>query len=243
MSVPREKVWTPTLLPTLWVNCYEHYRYYLFSKISWVLVGQALQCSCLENPRDGGAWWAAISGVAQSRTRLKRLSSSSILLSEFTMATALLLFSQSALSDSLQPHGLQHTRLPCHLPISRSLLKLLSIESVMPFNHLVLCHPLFLLPSIFQASGSFIMSQLFASHGQSIGASASASVLPMNIQGWSPCSPRGSQESSPEPQFKSISSSSLSLLCGPTLTSIHDYWKNHSFDYTNLCWQTNVSAF
>ena len=104
--------------------------------------------SCLESSRDGGAWWAAISGVAQSRTRLKRLSSSSILLSEFTMATALLLFSQSALSDSLQPHGLQHTRLPCHLPISRSLLKLLSIESVMPSNHLVLCRP-FLLPSIF----------------------------------------------------------------------------------------------
>ena len=75
---------------------------------------------------------------------------SGILLSGFTMATALLLFSQSALSNSLQPHRLQHTKLPCHLPISQSLLKLMSIESVMPSNHLILCRPL-LLPLIFQS--------------------------------------------------------------------------------------------
>ena len=65
---------------------------------------------------------------------------------------------------------------------SWSLLKLMSIESVMPSSHLILCRPLLLLPSIFPASGSFQMSQLFASGGQSIGVSASASVLPMNIQ-------------------------------------------------------------
>ena len=70
---------------------------------------------------------------------------------------------------------------------SRSLLKLLSIELVMPSNRLILCHPLLLLPSILPlhkmlASGSFKMSQFFASSGQSIGVSASASVLPMNIQ-------------------------------------------------------------
>ena len=65
---------------------------------------------------------------------------------------------------------------------SRSLLKLMSIESVMPSNHLILCHPLLLLPSIFLASGSFPMSQFFVSGGQNIGASASTSVLPMNIQ-------------------------------------------------------------
>ena len=95
----------------------------------------------------------------------------------------------------------------------------------------------------FLALGSFQMSQFFTSGGQSIGASASASVLPMNIQDWFPlgwtgwlsCSPRDSQESSPTPQFKSISSSVLSFLYSPTQTSIHDYWKNHSFDYTNLC--------
>ena len=70
--------------------------------------------------------------------------------------------------------------------ISRSLLKLMSIKSVMPPNHLILCCPLLLLPSIFLRTGSFQMSQFFASGGQSIGVSASASVLPMNIQDWFP---------------------------------------------------------
>ena len=78
------------------------------------------------------------------------------------------------------------------------------------------------------------MSQLFTSGGQRIGVSASTSVLPMNTQDWlplgwlvgSPCSPRDSQESSPTPQFKSINSSVLSFLHSPTVTSIHDHWKN-----------------
>ena len=65
---------------------------------------------------------------------------------------------------------------------SWSLLKLMSIESVIPSNHLILCRPLLLPPSIFPASGSFPMSQFFASGGQSTGIPASASVLPMNIQ-------------------------------------------------------------
>jgi len=92
------------------------------------------------------------------------------------------------------------------------------------------------------------MNWLFASGGQSIG--ASASVLPMNIQSRFPLGLTGliflvskGQESSPTPQFKSISSSALSLLSGPALTSVHDYWKNHSFDYTDLCWQSDISAF
>ena len=71
---------------------------------------------------------------------------------------------------------------------SQHLLKLMSTESVIPSNHLILCRPLLLLPSIFPGSGSFQMSQFFASGGQSIGASASASVLPVNIQD---CSPLG----------------------------------------------------
>ena len=85
---------------------------------------------------------------------------------------------------------------------------------------------------------SFPMSQLFAWGGQSTGVSALASFLPKKSQGWSPseglvgspCWPRDSQESSPTPQFKSINSSALSLLHTPNLTSIHDYWKNHSLD-------------
>ena len=60
---------------------------------------------------------------------------------------------------------------------------------------------------------------------------------------WSSCCPKDSQESSPAPQFKNTSSLALSFLYGQTLTSIQDYWKNHSFDYTDLCWQGNVSAF
>ena len=89
----------------------------------------------------------------------------------------------------------------------------------------------------FLASGYFSMSQLFASCVQSIGASASASILPMNIQDWFPLGltgwisyfPRDSQESSPKPHFESINSLVLSLLYGPTLTPIHDYWTNHQF--------------
>ena len=69
---------------------------------------------------------------------------------------------------------------------SQSLLKLMSIESVIPSNYLILCHPLLFLPSIFPASGSFPMSQLFASGGQSTGVSASTSFLPMNTQDWFP---------------------------------------------------------
>ena len=87
------------------------------------------------------------------------------------------------MSNSLQPHGPQHTR-PLSIINSRSLLKLMSIESVMPSNHLILCCPLLLLPSTFPTSGSFQMSQLFTSRGQSTGVLASASVLPMNIPDW-----------------------------------------------------------
>ena len=138
----------------------------------------------------------------------------------------------------------------------------MSMESGMLSNPLILCHPVLLFSFLiyflfsfclqsFPASESFSMSWLFASGGWSTGASASASVLSMNIQDWFPlcwlvgslCSPRNFQESSPTLQFKNINSSVLSLLYGPTLTSIYDYWKNNSFDYTDLCWQSNVSAY
>ena len=112
--------------------------------------------------------------------------------------------------------------------------KLLSIES----SHLILYHPLLLLPQTLPASESFPVSQLFPWGGHSIGVSSLASVLPKNTQGcsplewtrWSPCSPRDSQESSPTRQFKSINSLVLSFLHSPILTSIHDYRKNHSLD-------------
>ena len=146
---------------------------------------------------------------------------------------------------------LQHTRLPCPslspgiwinlCPLSRWCYPTIS-SSVAPFSS---C------PRFFPASESFPMSQLFTSGGPSTGASASALVLPINIQGCFPLGwtglislcPRDSQESSPAPQFESINSLALSLLYAPTLTSIHDYWKNHSFYYMDICWQRNVSAF
>ena len=98
--------------------------------------------------------------------------------------------------------------------ISQSLFKLASIELAMPSSHLIFRRFLLILPSVFPAPGSFPMSSLFASGGQSTGVSASASVLPMNIQGRFPLGLSGlislqskdSQESSPTPQFKSIKS-------------------------------------
>ena len=127
--------------------------------------------------------------------------------------------------------------------ISQSLLKLMSIESMILSNHLVLCCPFSSCLQSCPGSGSSNESAL-ASGGQNIG--ASALVLPMNIQDWFPLGLTGLsplEESSSTPQFKSINSSVLRLLYGPTLTSVHDYWKNHGFDYTDLCQQSDVSAF
>ena len=152
----------------------------------------------------------------------------------------MLFSSLSLMSDSLRPHRLQHARLlypplcPRVCSDSRPLIQqcfLTISSSAAPFS--------FCLQS-FPASGSFPMSWLFTSGGQNIG--TSASVLPMNIQGWfplgltwSPFSSRGSQESSLASQFKSISSLALILLYDPTITWVHDYWKNHSFNYLDLC--------
>ena len=147
-------------------------------------------------------------------------------------------FSRSVVSDSLRPHGLQHARPPCPSPTpgtcsnscpSSQWCHPTISSSVVPFSS---C------PQSFPKSGSFQMSQLFASGGQIIGVSASTSVLPVNTQDWSPlgwlvgspCSPKDSQESSPTPQFESINSSALGFLYSPTFTSIHDYWKYHNLD-------------
>jgi len=154
------------------------------------------------------------------------------------------------MSHSLRPHELQHSKSPCP-----------SLTSGVYSNSCPLsqwCHPTILSSLIpfsrllsFPASESFQMSQFFTSRGQSIGVSASASVLPMNIQDWFPLGwtswislqSKDSQESSPTPQFKSIISSALSFLYSPTLTSIHEYWENHSLDEIYFCWQSDVSAF
>ena len=143
-------------------------------------------------------------------------------------------FSRSVVSDSLWPHELQQGRPPCPSPApgvhsdshpsSRWCHPTIS-SSVVPFcSHL----------QSFPASGSFLMSQFSLTV---------AKVLKFQLQHQSfrsdflqdqlaraPCSTRDSQESSPAPQFEGINSSALSLLYGPTLTSTHEYWKNHHFD-------------
>ena len=103
-------------------------------------------------------------------------------LSDWTnLITLLLLFSRQVVFDSLQPNELQHTRLPC--PSLSPRVWLMSTELMMPSNHLILCLHLLLPPSIFPSLRIFSKEWLFMSGGQSIGASASASVLPINIQG------------------------------------------------------------
>ena len=107
----------------------------------------------------------------------------------FHLKTLSIQFSCSVLSDSLWPHGLQHVRPPCPSPTPRVYSNF--IESVMPSSHLILCHPILCHPLLpcpqsFPASGSFPKNQFFTSGGQSTGLSASASVLPMNVQDWFP---------------------------------------------------------
>ena len=118
----------------------------------------------------------------------------------------------------------------CH-----SLLKLMSIESVMPSNHLILCHPLLLLPLIFPSLKVFSNESVlcirwpeYCTFNFSISPSNAYSGLISFRMDWLDL--LAVQGTSPTPQFKSINFSVLSFLYGPTLTSIHDYWKNHRFD-------------
>ena len=142
--------------------------------------------------------------------------------------------------DSLRPHELQHTRLSCpslspwvcsvSCPLSQWCHPTIS-PTVVPFFSCFQSVP---------ASGFFPVNRLFASGGHSIEASASASAL--LIQGWFPLGltgfisllSKGLARVFSTPQFENINSLMPSLLYGPTVTSICDYWKNHSFDYTDL---------
>ena len=150
----------------------------------------------------------------------------------------LLLVSCSVMSDSLRPHGLQHSQASLSFTISQSLLKLIFIELLMLSNHLILCCPLPLLPSIFPSIRVFsnelalhIRWPKYWSFNFSISPSNEYSgLISLLLTGLIPYCPRDSQKSSPALQFESINSWALSLLYGTTLTSIHDYWKNHSFD-------------
>ena len=126
------------------------------------------------------------------------------------------------------------------------------IELVMPSSHLILCHPLLLLPPVPPSIRVFSNESTLRMRWPNYW-SFSFSISPSNehpglislrmdwldlleVQG-------DSQESSRTPQFKTINFLALSFLHSPTLTSIHDHWKNHSLDQMDLCWQSNVSAF
>ena len=121
---------------------------------------------------------------------------------------------------------------------SQSLLKLMSTESVMPSSHLILCHPLLLLPSTFPSIRVFSNESILHirwpkdwSFSFSISPSNEQSGLISLRMDWLDLfAVQGTLKSSPTSQFKSINSLALSLLYSPTLTSIHDYWENHSFD-------------
>ena len=152
----------------------------------------------------------------------------------------------------MRPHGLQHTKAFLFFTIPQSLLKLMSIELVMLSNHLILCHHLLLLRSIFPSIRVF--SNEWALHIRwpkywsltfsIIHSNEHSQLISFRIDCFdllAVCS-RDSQESSPTPQFKSINSLVLSFLPSPSLTSIRDHWKNHSLDFTDVCWQTDISV-
>ena len=164
--------------------------------------------------------------------RIPCLSLCSRVYGQATIANSSVQFSHSVLSDSLWPHGLQHARIPCPSLYLRICSNSCPLSQ---WYHPTISSPVTQFssyPEPFPASESFPRSWLFASDSQSIGTSASVSVLSMNVQGWfplgylvwTPCFPGDSQDSSPIPQFKSINSSVLSLLYCPARISIHDYW-------------------
>ena len=109
---------------------------------------------------------------------------------------------------------------------SQSLLKLMSIEFVMPSSHLILCRPHLLLPSVFPTIRVFEMSHFFTSGGQSIGASASTSVLPMNIQDWFPLGWTG---------WISLQSKGLSSVFSNTTVQKQEHWLSHVLSCLSAC--------
>ena len=162
--------------------------------------------------------------------------------------------------NSLWPYELQHTSIPCpslspwvcsnSCPLSQWYHPTIS-SSVTSFPPLSPPFPPLSPPSqSFPASKSFPISWHFASSGQSIGASASASVLPIHIQGWFPLEMTGLISLLSNGLSRVFSCTTLwkhqffgAQLYVPNLAPINDSWKNHSFDNMNLCWQSDVSVF
>ena len=134
--------------------------------------------------------------------------------------------------------------------ISWSLLKYMSIETVMLSNHFILHCPIFFFPWVWLSIRFFCGESALLIRWRKYWSFSFSISLYMKFRveisyGWLvwSCCPRDSQATSPAPELESINSPMLSLLYGPTLISIHDCWKNHSFDYRDLCQQSNISAF
>ena len=144
--------------------------------------------------------------------------------------------------------GLQHTRLPLSFSNSQSLLKLMSIESAMPSNHVILCCPLLLLPSIFPSIRVFSKQSSLHMRWPKYWNFIFSLKLPVSIQSWFPLgltdllSKRFSRVFSNTTVQKHHFFGAQHFLW-TALTSVHDYWKKHSFDSMDLCWQSDVSAF
>ena len=161
-----------------------------------------------------------------------------------------MLFSSVTMSCStLQAHGLKHTRLP--FTISQSLLKLISIKSVMPFNHHILCH-LLLLSTVFSSirvsSNGLALSVRWSKYWSFCFTISPSNeylgLISFNIDWIDILAVQGTLKSLL--QYHSSKESvllALSLLYCLTLTSRHDYWKNYSFEHIDLCQQNDVSAF
>ena len=156
-----------------------------------------------------------------------------------------MLFSCSVMSDSFQlPMDCSMSGFPVlqYLPEFAQTKVHWVDDTIQPFYHLLPPSPPAL--NLSQHQGLFQWVGSFHQVAKVLELQLQHQSLPMNIQGWFPLGLTGlnSQESSPAPQFKSINSLGPSLLYSPAVTSVHDYWKNHSFDYADFCWQNDVSA-
>ena len=151
------------------------------------------------------------------------------------------LFSCSVMSEPLWPHGLQHRR----FPVLRHLQEITQTHVYWVSDAIQASRPL---PCPFPLACSLSQHQgvfqwVGSSHQIAKALAFQLQHRPSNELVWSPCCPRDSQESFPAPQLESINSSALSLLYDPALTSIRDYWENHSFDYMEVCQRSDASAF
>ena len=152
-------------------------------------------------------------------------------------------FSHSVMSDSLWPHGLQRARLPCPSPTPRACSDSLFFKSVMSSNHLILCHPLVLLlpvfPSIRVFSNESVLCIRWPKYWRfSFSISPSNEYSRLISLGWTGLTslqPKGLSRLFSNTTVQSIDSLALSFLYSPTLAYRHDYWRNHSFDYMDLC--------